>query len=145
MAVDAEGAVKDWVNGRTDLVGKSGPIPLGAHLGRLRSPGSRAYVRLLRVGGTRALTAESPVDQARISATVYGTTKEVAAQAAVAYTNALEGLSGAPTPMGPLVICHIVDNITGPLAIDDSDTTREQYRYLVDADFYLAPAAALTP
>jgi hypothetical protein len=46
--------------------------------------------------------------------------------------------------MGPLVVCHTVDNITGPLAIDGDETSREQYRYLLDADFYLVLAEALT-
>lgn len=144
MAVDAEGAVRDWINSRTDLVGQGRPLQLGAHLGRLRSPGRGSYALLLRVGGTGALTAERPVDQARISATIYGTTKETAAQAAVAYANAVQELDGRPTAMGPLVVCNTVDNLSGPLAIDDTDTNREQYRYVVDADFYLVLAQALT-
>lgn len=142
MAVDAEAAVRDWVNGRTDLVGPGSPIQLGAHLGHgLRSPGRGAYVLLLRVGGVRALTAERPFDQARISATFRGTTKEMAANAAIAYVTALEGLSGAPVAMGPLVVCHVVDNITGPTAIDDGSA---EYRYLADAEFVLSLAASLT-
>ena len=144
MAVDAEGAVRDWINGRTDLAGEGMPLTHGAHLGRLRSPASGTYAYLLRIGGTRALTAERPVDQARISATVYGTTKETACLAATAYTTALEELDGIPTRMGPLAVCVTVDNISGPLPIDDHETNREQYRYVVDADFYLWPAAALT-
>jgi hypothetical protein len=137
MAVDAEGAVRAWVNGRTDLVGEGRPLPLGAHLARLRSPAQGAYIRLLRVGGVRALTAETPFDQARISGTIYGTTKETAAQAAAAYATVLEGLQGDPVMMSPGVECKVVDNITGPIALDDSDSGREQYRYLVDADFFL--------
>lgn len=143
MAVDAEGAVRDWVNGRTDLVGEGGPIHLGAHLGgRLRSPGRGAYVVLLRVGGARALTAEKPFDQARISATFYAPTKEIACVAATAYTTALEGVDGAPVQMGPLVVCHVVDNISGPTALDDRADT--EYRYLVDAEFVMSLAASLT-
>lgn len=142
MAVDAEGAVRDWVNARQDLVGEGGPIPLGAHLGDgLRSPGRGAWVLLLRVGGTRGLTAERPMDIARISATVYGTTKETAAAGATAYATALEGLDGAPVAMGPLVVCHVVDNITGPSAVPDGSG---EHRYLVDAEFVLALASSLT-
>jgi hypothetical protein len=144
MAVDAEAAVKAWLNARLDLVGQGRPIPLGAHLGRLRSPGRGAYAHLLRVGGSPSLTAESPVDRARVSATLYGTTKETACAAALAYATALERLDGIPTAMGPLV-CATVDNITGPTALDDHESAREQYRYVVDADFYLIPAASLTP
>jgi hypothetical protein len=144
VAVDAEGAVRDWVNSLQDLVGQGRPLQLGAHLGRLRSPGRGAYAYLLRVGGTPGLTAERPLDQARISATIFAPTKEIACAGAVAYANALETLDGRPTPMGPAVVCQTVDNITGPVATDEHESNREQYRYLVDADFVLVLAAALT-
>jgi hypothetical protein len=140
MVVDAEAAVRAWLNARDDLVGPGNPIQVGAHLNRLRSPGRGAYAYLLRVGGVPALTAETPLDQARISATLYAPTKEVAAIAATAYARALHVLSlgGPPVPMGPEAVCHVVDNIAGPTAIDDHESNREQYRYVVDADFYLA-------
>lgn len=139
MAVDAEGAVKAWIDSlTTDLVGLGNPLQHGAHFNRLRSPATGAYALLYRVGGSRALTAERPYDLARISATIHGLTKETACRAAVAYVNALEAVNGAPVVMGDAV-CQVVDNITGPLAIDDSTTDREQYRYLVDADFFFSP------
>jgi hypothetical protein len=144
VVVEAEGAVKAWLNGRTDLVGPGRPIRLGAHTGRLRSPGAGAYAYILRIGGVPALTAENPVDQARIAATLFGPTKEVAALAATAYANALHALhlGGPPVEMGPHAVCRTVDSITGPLAIDEHESQREQYRYQVDADFYLALTSA---
>lgn len=139
-AVDAEACVRAWVNGPAGLTGAGRPLPLGAHLTRLRSPARGAYVLLSRVGGTSALTAERPVDQARVSASIYGRTKESAAAAAVAYANALEPLTlGVPAVMGAAK-CVAVDDVAGPLAVDEHDTGREQFRYLVDASFFLIPA-----
>jgi hypothetical protein len=144
VVVEAEGAVRAWLNARADLVGQGKPIQLGAHLTRLRSPGRGAYAYLLRVGGLPALTAERPVDQARISVTLYAPTKETAALAATAYASALHVLSlgGPPVPMGPNALCRVVDNITGPTAVDDHLSQREQHRYVVDADFFLALTSA---
>lgn len=143
MYVDAEGAVRDWVNSLTSLVGEGNPLLLGAHLDRLRSPARGCYAWLLRVGGTPELTAERPVDRARISASIYGLTKESAAAAAVAYANALLTLEGRRTPMGLDVVCLAVDSIAGPTAIDPSSVTEDRHRYLVDCDLLLAPASAL--
>lgn len=143
MVVDAEAAVRAFINSRTgDLVGVGHPLRLGAYLNRLRSPGSGAYAYLTRVGGTPALTAEQPVDQARVSAAIYAPTKDIAAAAATAYATLLHALSlgGARTPMGEAV-CLTVDNISGPLFIDDSESNHEQVRYLVDADFVLVDPA----
>lgn len=144
MSTDAEGAVRDWINSlTTDLVGLGNPLQLGAHLDRLRSPARGSYALLIRVGGSRSLTAERPFDQARISASIYGTTKQSAANAAVAYVNALEALDGRRVSMGEAVTCQAVDNIFGPTAIDAHLTGEEQWRYLVDADFFLILASAL--
>jgi len=147
MAVDAEGAVKDWLNSRNDLVGRSNAIPLGAHLTLLRSPGSGAYAYLQVIGGTRALAAERPVHAARISAQFRGTTRETAMHAAVAYATALEALDGVPTPMGPGVVCHTVADVSGPLLpTDEHESNRERWVVVVDADFYLqaVPTVAAT-
>jgi hypothetical protein len=144
VVVDAEAAVQAWLNSRTDLVGQGNPIPLGARLNRQRSPGRGAYAYLLRIGGVPALTAENPFDQARVSATLYAPTKEAAAHAATAYANALHALhvGGPPVPMGPDAVCRAVDGITGPNAFDDHESNREQHRYVVDADFFLALTSA---
>lgn len=144
MAVDAEGAVRDWINTQTTaLVGVGNPLQLGAFLDRLRSPAKGAYALISRVGGSRSLTAERPFDLAMISASIYGTTKKDACDAAVAYVNALEALDGHRTPMGETVVCQAVDNIFGPVAIDGSLTGEEQFRYLVDCEFHLCLASAL--
>lgn len=146
MAVDAEGAVKDWLNSRVDLVGRGNPIPLGAHLTLLRSPGKGTYAYLQLIGGARALNAERPVHAARITAMFHGVTRETASYAAVAYATALESLDGVPTLMGPGVLCHTVADVTGPIATDEHESNREQWVYVVDADFYLSavPTVAVT-
>lgn len=143
MVIDAEAAVRDFINSRTgDLVGVGHPLQLGAFLNRLRSPGKGAYAYLTRVGGTPALTAEQPIDQARISAAIYAPTKEIASAAANAYASVLHTLSlgGHRTPMGDAV-CLVVDGISGPLLVDDTESNHEQVRYLADADFLLADPA----
>jgi hypothetical protein len=136
MALDGEGIVRSWINDSSGLTGEGKPIRHGAHLKRLRSPGSGAYIRLLSIGAGPDLTAETPVSRVRLSATVYAGTKEASASAAVAYATVLEGMNGAPVRMGDYR-CLLVDAISGPLPIDDQDTTKEQFRYMVDADFYL--------
>lgn len=142
--VDAEALICAWLNSRTDLVGPGMPIDLGAFRKPIRSPNSGAYVLLLRVGGAGDLGAETPLDRARISATVYAGTLEAASRAAVAYANVLAAMSGAPVLMGPTedgdtATCRVVDNITGPTRLDDHNTSGEQWRQMVDADFLLQP------
>ncbi|MGH3659605.1 MAG: hypothetical protein ACRDUA_23395 [Micromonosporaceae bacterium] len=135
--VDAEAAVKAWVNTLTaDLVGDDNPLTLGAHLHRLRSPYKGCYVRLLLIGGTPELTPERPMHRARISGQIYGLTKEATAVAAVAYANAVASLAGIPAVMGS-ASCLCAADITGPL----DATAGDEPMYLVDADFYLRPAA----
>lgn len=134
MALDVEKIVKDWINSRTDLVGPSRPIKAGAHLKNIRHQGCYAF--LIAIGTPIDLTAERPIGRARISATINGATKEIASKGAIAYASVLETLTGAPEKAGDYKIL-VVDNISGPLPIDDQQTTREQFRYLVDADFWL--------
>lgn len=134
MALDIEGIVSKWINTRADLVGPGKPVRRGAFLKRQKTEGS--YLFIIAVGTPGDLTAEMPVARARISATSYATTKEASSRAAVAYTNILETLTGKPEIMGDYR-CLVVDNITGPLPLDDHLTTREEFRYLVDADFYI--------
>jgi len=134
MAVDVEGIVKDWINSRSDLVGPGKPIVRGAFLKRIRSQG--VYVHILLVGTPLDLTAETPVGKGRVSATIYGSTKKAASDGATAYASVLETLKGAPEPAGDYKIL-VVDNITGPLPIDDHLTNREEFRYLIDADFWI--------
>jgi len=135
--VDAEGALRDWINSVSGLTGQGNPISLGAHLKPLRSPASGSYVRLLLLTSSPELTAERPIGRARVSGTIIGGTKEAASKAATAYANQLASLKGEPVLMGSC-LCLIADNIVGPQAINDQDTDKNQYRYLVDADLYFA-------
>lgn len=134
MALDTEGIVQRWINSRSDLVGPGKPLTRGAFLKRTRSQG--VYAQIMSVGTPPDLTAETPVARARISATFYASTKQASCNAAVAYTTILESLKGAPEKAGDYKIL-IVDNLSGPLPIDDQLTTREEFRYLVDADFWI--------
>lgn len=134
--LDIEGIVRDWINTRSDLVGPGRPLTAGAHLKRIRHHGCYAYV--ISIGTPTRLVTEVPTGKARISVTVYGITKDVAVRGAVAYGNILEQIQlGHRERMGDHV-CLAVDNIVGPTPIDDQLTTREEYRYLVDADFWVA-------
>lgn len=141
MALDTEGIVKEWINTRSDLVGSGKPLTRGAFLKRIRSQG--VYAHILSVGTPTDLTAETPVGRGRISATFYAATKKAACDAAVAYTSILESLNGAPERAGDYKIL-VVDNITGPIPIDDQLTTREEFRYLVDADFWITVMDSLS-
>jgi hypothetical protein len=135
MALDVEDIVRRWISNRTDLSGPGKPLTRGALLKHSRSEGCYAFI--IAVGTPNDLTAERSVGRARISATIHGRTKEVAAKAAVAYATVLESLKGAPEQAGDYKIL-VVDNISGPLPLDDHLTTREEFRYLVDADFWLS-------
>jgi hypothetical protein len=137
---DAEGAVKAWVNTLTDLVGTGKPLAKGAHLSADPLHGARTvcYALLNQVGGSTALAAENPDQRARISARIYGPSKEAAALAAAAYANALVALAAGPAVAvtGALILSADPDTISGPLWTPDFG----EPRYLVDADFYLRPA-----
>lgn len=134
MALDVEGVVRNWINTRTDLVGDGKPLQRGAFLNLQKASGP--YVFIIAVGTPPDLTAETPIGRARISATIYAGTKGAASKAAIAYVNVLETLTGKPERMGDY-LCRVVDNITGPLPLDDHLTNREEFRYLVDADFWI--------
>jgi hypothetical protein len=75
---------------------------------------------------------------ARISARIYGPSKEAAALAAAAYANALVALAtgAAAAVPGAQILTVDPDTISGPLWTPDFG----EPRYLVDADFYLRPA-----
>jgi hypothetical protein len=136
--VDAEEALRSWVNGLTaTLVGEGHPLAKGAHLHELRGAATACYALLSLVGGSPALSAENPDHRARISASIFGPTKEAATAAAVGYANALLTLDGRPTAMtGAVCLICDPDSITGPLWSPD----RAGPRLLVDADLYLRAA-----
>lgn len=135
MALDIEGIVKSWINTRSDLVGDGKPVKRGAFLKRQRAEGS--YIHIIGIGTPTDITEERPIGRARISATCYAATKQASCNAAVAYATVLEGLTGAVEKAGNYKIL-VVDNISGPIPLDDQLTTREEFRYLVDADFYVS-------
>lgn len=137
--VDAEGLVADWVNRQSDLVGEGNPLPKGAHLtDRLTGALSACYALLMQVDAGRALGAENADQLARISAQIYGPTKEAAAGAAVAYADALvTRLAGKPWSSTAGTILFVDDDsLSGPSWSPDFD----EPRYLVDCDFYVRPA-----
>jgi hypothetical protein len=130
-------AVRNWVNSLTDtLVGPGQPLARGAFRAQPRSPGQGAYAVLSRIGRSGDLVAEDTVDSPRISASIFAGTDEAAEIAAVAYANAVDALRGTPAVMGE-ARCLVADDIAGPLLVDNHDSDREQYQYLVDASFYV--------
>lgn len=134
---DAEAALRDWVNAQPTLVGEGKPLAKGAHLHELRGAATVCYALLSVVGSGTALGAEDPDHRARVSASVYGPTKEAATAAAVAYANALLSLDGSPVAMTGAT-CLVVDpgSISGPLWAPDGAGPR----LIVDADLYLQAA-----
>jgi hypothetical protein len=137
--VDAEAAVAAWINSLTDtLVGAGNPLSKGAHLHQLRGAATACYALLTLLPGSTALGVENPDHRARISASLYGPTKESATAAAMAYANALLTLDGRPAPMGVSAVALVVDpdSITGPYWSPDQAGPR----LICDADFHLRPA-----
>ncbi|WP_101791028.1 hypothetical protein [Nonomuraea indica] len=132
----AVGIVRNWLNDIDTLTGPGNPIALGAHRRHPRSPGHGAYVLLSRIGRAGDLVAEDLIDSPRISASIYAGTDEAAELAAVAYANAVIALSGSPSVIGDSR-CLIADEVVGPLLVDNHDSEREQWQYLVDASFYI--------
>jgi hypothetical protein len=133
--LDVEGAIRAWVNAQTALVGAGKPLPLGVHLRRLRSPDRGAYLLLSRIGGGPDPAADANVDQARLSAAVYGVTKAAAALGAAAYGNLLAAQVGAPQAITGGRLLTVTD-ITGPLYLPDGD----EERYVLDAVFHIQPS-----
>lgn len=144
MTIQAEAAVRAWVNGRLDLTGTQtapGPLPLGAYLTAPRSPSSSAYAVISRQQGTQQrLVAEDTgeLDCAQVLAEIFAGTQQAAELGAAAYAKAVRSLSGAPVVMGDSgVTCLVTDNVTGPQDITVPPDQGEQYLFHVTADFYL--------
>lgn len=137
--VAAVAAVLAWVNAHPTLSGRGKPLTNGAFRTMPpRSPAAGSYLLLTRIDGNDALTAEEPVDRARIAGVVFAPDDQAAEAAAVAYANALAALTGTRAPMGDDATCLVVDDITGPQLIDDrAGPAGELYAYQVDADFLM--------
>lgn len=138
VSVDAEGLLVTWLNTlTTSLVGVGQPLVRGFFFELQRSPGKDAYAVTTRIQGADGIGSEVPTDMARISTSIFSTTKKNAAAAAVAYANALRSISIVkPTLTG--VTIRLADNIAGPTWVPNLDKNLPQY--LVDADVHFHSA-----
>lgn len=118
VAVDAEGAIRDWCNANS----------MRAFLTTQRS--GPDYLLISRSGG---LQQTSGIDQATITALAHGKTKQTAANLALSFANAVWNLT--TTQMATDVWCSSADVDSGPTEVQDPSGTS---RYLVVATFYLA-------
>lgn len=141
--VDAVGALREWLNGRTTtLVGPGNPLQKGVHLRHLTGAGSACYGFMTLLPGTYLpLGAESPVIISRISIQVYGPSLEAVTAGSVALADELcEGLKGAPQtvtlPNGTHVKIHVTDDLTGPSDFPDNDYPR----HIIDFNVVMSPA-----
>jgi hypothetical protein len=148
MPVEAEAAVRAWINANTALVDPDGndderPLARGAYLRSQRSPADGPYVVLARTppGGGEAPVAEPApeLDVARFTFQVYAGTEDAAEHGAVALLKALGGLTGNPVPAGGTGIWILTHGlITGPTFIPAPASSGEQYCFMVTADLLLA-------
>lgn len=135
VSVDAEGALRFWLNSVTTLVGPTGPVSLGFFLELQRSKNSGTYGQLGRLAGADAFGVEAPADMARITCSIFSTTRQAAAAGAVAYANTLRTLSVVKPSLAEYdAVIRLADNISGPLWVPNLDKALPQY--LVDADIY---------
>lgn len=138
VSVDTEGCLRTWLNSlTTSLVGLGQPVNLGFSLELRRSPGSGTYGLLSRIGGLDGFGVEAAADMARISCSIFSTTRKAAAAGAIAYANTLRTISTVQPAMAAFdATIRQVDNLTGPTYIFNPAKALPQY--LVDADIYFA-------
>lgn len=129
--VDALGAMRAWINSRTDtLVGQGKPLQLGAHLKVLLGGQPATYAFLEEQFSSRSQDApESPDMMAALSAQIYGGTREAATAAAVALaeelSTQLEGRGQTVTvDSGVSVLLMVSDDIQGPAWFPDGAQPR---------------------
>jgi hypothetical protein len=138
VSIDTEGCLASWLNSLTStLVGNGQPLDRGVFFEVQRSPGKSRYAVLSRIDGADAWN-EACADLARMSCSIFSTTKKSAALAAAAYANALRSL----TVVQPVVpeygaLIRMADNLSGPRWIPNLDKALPQY--VVDADVYFLP------
>jgi hypothetical protein len=143
MAIAAQTAVREWINGRTtDLVGPGNPLPNGAYLLPQAVPETGAYTVVSRTSeGVTSVVAEDPsaTSLARMQCLVFAGTIEASELAAAALRTAFESLRGNPEPCGNTGVWVLVtDNHIGPILIQWAPTHGEVYAHQVNADFVLA-------
>lgn len=122
---DAVAAMQEWINSRTDLVGRDKPLWMGAHLRKLSGGEPRAYAFLEEQFSTRtADSPENPDMQAVMSAQIYGGTREAATKAATALAEELSTqLEGRETAVTGAVL-YAADDIQGPTWLPDGNLPR---------------------
>lgn len=133
-------AIRQWINGRSDLVGIGNALPQGAFIREIRSPADGAYVVIARQSeGVTNVVAEPGGPQiVRIQHITYAGTEQASEAAAKALRAAIESLSGQPVVCGDTGIKILVaDNYLGPFAIPPAPDAGEAYAYQVNADFVL--------
>lgn len=128
---DAEQAVREWVKTSSGIAGPGLPLTNGAHIGHISSPATATVAELARVGG--GPDGSGYLDQPRISAQVYGPTREVAFAAAQSFGNALAGLAERPATLAGIGKIFAAFGITILWAPDGN-----RARYLVDAELQIA-------
>lgn len=103
MAVNAEGALRDWVNSQTVAAAPASPLQSvltgGADLATRRGTGEAPYAVITRIGGPSTVGL-APVDRPRFQVEVLSSNRKTAERAAVALSTALEAMWGAPVVMG---------------------------------------------
>jgi hypothetical protein len=139
--IAAQQAMRDWVNGKTDLVGEGNPLALGAFLRMQRSPADGAYAVLARNAGAPGAVAEPSPDlcTAGIVFQVYSPSETTAEAAAAALMSEIETLTGSPQACGDSDVWALVhDQATGPVALPQPADGGEPYCFQLSAQFTLA-------
>jgi hypothetical protein len=117
--------MQEWINSRTELVGRDKPLWMGAHLKKLPGGEPRAYAFLEEQFSTRtADSPENPDMQAVMSAQIYGGTREAATTAATALAEEISSeLDGREVAVTGAVL-YAADGIQGPTWLPDGDLPR---------------------
>lgn len=127
---DALGAMRAWINSRTDLAGIGKPLQLGAHLKYVQGGQAGTYAFLEEQLSFRSEDGpESPDMMAVLSAQIYGGTREAVALAARALAEEISSnLEGAgqtvTTGNGDQVLLMVSDDIQGPSWFPDGNLPR---------------------
>lgn len=131
--VDAVGAMRAWINGRTTtLVGAGLPLQAGAHLRYLQGSTPATYALLEELPGVRSVDSpENPDMMAVISAQVFGGTREAATAAAVALAEEISTqLCGCQASV-PGAVIFVSDDIAGPSWVPDGNLPRLVVQFTV--------------